>query len=152
MVDILHRVGITASQDAVYQALTTTEGLEGWWTSDVRGDADAGGVVQFRFRFDDSPDPDGFDMSVLEAKPAERVLWEVVDGPGEWIGTQISWDLRTEGDYTIIMFAHRGWREPLEFMHHCSTKWATFLVSLKAYVETGKGAPAPHEEKVGDWR
>ncbi len=108
MVDILHRVGITASQDAVYEALTTTEGLTGWWTSDVRGDGDAGGVVQFRFRFDDSPDPDGFDMSVLEAKPAERVLWEVVDGPGEWIGTQVSWDLRTEGDYTIIMFAHSG--------------------------------------------
>ncbi len=152
MVDILHRVGITASQGAVYEALTTIEGLTGWWTSDVRGDGDAGGVVQFRFRFDDSPDPDGFDMSVLEAKPAERVLWEVVDGPGEWLGTQVSWDLRTEGDYTIIMFAHSGWREPVEFMHHCSTKWATFLVSLKAYVETGTGAPAPNEERVGDWR
>ena len=152
MVDILHRVGIMASQDAVYEALTTTEGLTGWWTSDVRGDPDAGGVVQFRFRFDESPDPAGFDMSVLEAKPAERVLWEVVGGPEEWIGTQVSWDLRTEGDYTIIMFAHRGWQEPVEFMHHCSTKWATFLVSLKSYVETGTGAPAPDEERVGDWR
>ena len=152
MVDILHRVGITTSQEAVYEALTTIEGLTAWWTSDVRGDADAGGVVQFRFRFDDSPDPAGFDMSVVEAKPAERVLWEVVGGPDEWIGTHVSWDLRTEGDYTIIMFAHRGWLEPVEFMHHCSTKWATFLVSLKAYLETGTGAPAPHEERIGDWR
>ncbi len=152
MVDILHRVGITASQDAVYEALTTIEGLTGWWTSDVRGDGDAGGVLQFRFRFDDSPDPDGFDMRVVEAKPAERVLWEVIDGPGEWIGSRISFELRTEGDYAIVMFAHEGWREPVEFMHHCSTKWATFLVSLKAYVETGKGAPAPNEQLVGDWR
>ena len=151
MVDILHRVGITASQDAVYQALTTIEGLTGWWTSDVRGDGDAGGLVQFRFRFDDSPDPGGFDMSVLEAKPAERVLWEVVDGPGEWLGTHVSWDLRTEGDYTIIMFAHSGWREPVEFMHHCSTKWATFLMSLKAFVETGTGAPAPDDVQISDW-
>ena len=152
MVDILHRVGITASQDAVYEALTTIEGLTGWWTSDVRGDGDTGGVLQFRFRFDDSPDPDGFDMRVVEAKPAERVLWEVIDGPGEWIGSRISFELRTEGDYAIVMFAHEGWREPVEFMHHCSTKWATFLVSLKAYVETGKGAPAPNEQLVGDWR
>ena len=152
MVDILHRVGITASPEAVYEALTTIEGLTGWWTSDVRGDGDAGGVVQFRFRFDDSPDPVGFDMSVLEAKPAARVLWEVVDGPEEWIGTQVTWDLRMEGDFTIIMFAHQGWREPVEFMHHCSTKWATFLVSLKSFVETGTGAPAPDEERVGDWR
>ena len=150
MVDILHRVGITAPQDAVYEALTTTAGLAGWWTSDVRGDGDAGGVL--RFRFEGAPDPGGFDMSVLEAKSAERVLWEVVAGPEEWIGTRVSWDLRTEGDYTIIMFAHSGWREPVEFMHHCSTKWATFLVSLKSYVETGTGAPAPQEERVGDWR
>jgi uncharacterized protein YndB with AHSA1/START domain len=149
MVDILHRVGITTSQDAVYQALTTTEGLAGWWTTDVRGDGDAGGILQFRF--EGAPDPGGFDMSVLEAKPAERVLWEVVAGPEEWIGTRVSWDLRTEGEYTIIMFAQQGWREPVEFMHHCSTKWATFLMSLKELVETGTGKPAPSDVQISDW-
>jgi uncharacterized protein YndB with AHSA1/START domain len=149
MVDILHRVGITTPQDAVYDALTTTEGLAGWWTTNVGGDGDAGGVL--KFRFEGAPDPGGFDMNVLEAKSAERVLWEVVDGPEEWVGTQVSWDLRTEGDYTIIMFAHRGWREPVEFMHHCSTKWATFLVSLKSFLETGRGAPAPDDQRISDW-
>jgi uncharacterized protein YndB with AHSA1/START domain len=149
MVDILHRVGITQPQEAVYEALTTIEGLAGWWTTDVHGDGDAGGVLQFRF--DGAPDPGGFDMSVLEAKPAERVLWEVVAGPEEWIGTHVSWDLRTEGDYTIIMFAHQGWREPVEFMHHCSTKWATFLMSLKSLLESGVGAPAPDDERISDW-
>jgi uncharacterized protein YndB with AHSA1/START domain len=149
MVDILHRVGITTSQDAVYQALTTTEGLAGWWTTDVRGDGDAGGVLAFHFA--GAPDPGGFDMRVLEAKPAERVLWEVVEGPEEWIGTQISWDLRADGDYTIILFTHQGWREPVEFMHHCSTKWATFLMSLKSLLETGAGAPAPLDVRISDW-
>ena len=149
MVDILHRVGITTPQDAVYRALTTTDGLAGWWTRDVRGDGDAGGVLQFRF--EGAPEPGGFDMSVLEAKPSERVLWEVVAGPEEWIGTQVSWDLRTDGDYTIIMFAHRGWREPVDFMYHCSTKWATFLMSLKSFLETGTGAPAPDDERISDW-
>jgi uncharacterized protein YndB with AHSA1/START domain len=150
MLDILHRVGITTSQDAVYQALTTTEGLAGWWTKDVRGDGDVGGVLQFRFDLGGG-ESGGFDMSVLEAKPAERVLWEVVDGPAEWIGTKVSWDLRTEGEYTIIMFAQRGWREPVEFMHHCSTKWATFLMSLKSLLETGSGAPAPDDVRISDW-
>ena len=149
MVDILHRVGITASQAAVYEALTTTEGLAGWWTRDVRGDGDAGGVLQFRFA--GAPEPGGFDMSVLEAKSAERILWEVVDGPEEWIGTQVSWDLTTEDGYTIIMFAHRGWHGPVDFMYHCSTKWATFLMSLKALLETGSGAPAPDDERISNW-
>ena len=45
-----------------------------------------------------------------------------------------------------------GWKEPVEFMHHCSTKWATYLMSLKSLVETGKGEPNPNDVNVsGDW-
>jgi hypothetical protein len=77
------------------------------------------------------------------------VLWKVVDGPAEWIGTKVSFDLKQEGDWTIILFKHQGWREPAEFMHHGSTKWAIFLLSLKSLLETGKGAPAPNEIKLG---
>jgi len=149
MVDILHRVGITASRDAVFRALTTPEGLAAWWTDDTRGDGAPGGVLEFRF--DLGGESGGFDMKVLDVQPAEHVLWEVIDGPDEWVGTQIRWDLRTEGDFTIVMFAHEGWREPVEFMHHCSTKWATFLMSLKSLLETGAGAPAPNDVKISDW-
>ena len=28
-------------------------------------------------------------------------------------------------------------------MHHCSTKWAIYLMSLKSLVETGNGPPTP---------
>ncbi len=146
MVDILHRVGIIAPPDAVYRALTTPEGLAAWWTDDTRGDGAPGGELEFRFG-----EVGGFDMKVLEAQPADRVLWEVIDGPEEWIGTRISWTLRTDGDFTIILFAHEGWREPVEFMNHCSTKWATFLLSLKSLLETGKGAPAPNDVQISNW-
>jgi hypothetical protein len=115
---------------------------------DTTGDGAAGGVL--KFRFEGAPEPGGFDMKVLEAEPTSRVLWEVIEGPKESIGTHISFDLRTEGDYTIVMFAHRGWQEPVEFMHHCSTKWATFLMSLKSLLETGTGAPAPHDVRISD--
>jgi len=47
-----------------------------------------------------------------------------------------------------VLFKHAGWAEPVEFMHHCSTKWATFLLSLKQLFETGKGRPAPGEVQV----
>jgi hypothetical protein len=150
MVDILHRVGTTASKDAVYEALTTREGLAAWWTKDTRGEGAPGGLLEFRFDLG-TDEPGGFDMRVLDAEPGERVLWEVVDGPEEWIGTRIGWDLHTDGEWTIVLFAHRGWREPVEFMHHCSTKWATFLLSLKTFVETGAGAPAPDDVKVSNW-
>jgi hypothetical protein len=82
---------------------------------------------------------------------ATRVLWQVVDGPEEWIGTKVSWELKQEGDYTIVLFKHQGWKEPVEFMHHCSTKWGVFLMSLKSLLETGKGAPEPNDIKIDNW-
>ena len=57
-------------------------------------------------------------------------------------------DLRKEGERSIVMFKHEGWKEPVEFMHHCSTKWAVFLMSLKSLVENGRGAPSPNDVKV----
>jgi uncharacterized protein YndB with AHSA1/START domain len=147
MVDILHRVGIkTSSPERVYDALTTTEGLAGWWTDDTQGSSEVGGVLEFRF-----PPVGGFDMEVLEAKPAERVAWRVVAGPEEWIGTTVDWDLRQDGDWTIVLFRHQDWKKPGEFMHHCSTKWGSFLLSLKSLVEDGEGAPAPRDVQIGDW-
>jgi uncharacterized protein YndB with AHSA1/START domain len=149
MVDILHRIGITASPDDVYTALTTIDGLAGWWTENTKGDDTVGGVIQFRFA--NAPGAGGFDMLVLDNKPGTLVRWEVVDGPEEWIGTHVSFELSQADDFTIILFKHEGWKESVEFMYHCSTKWATFLMSLKQYVETGKGDPAPNDVRISNW-
>ena len=148
--DILHRVGIKSTPDAVYRALTTRDGLAAWWTDRTEGDGPVGGLFQFRF-VDGDVDIGGFDIKVLELQPDRQVLWQVVGGPDEWIGTRISWDIRQEGEYAIVMFRHQDWREPVEFMHHCSTKWAIFLMSLKALVETGTGQPNPVDVKIDNW-
>jgi hypothetical protein len=146
MVDILHRVGIEGSTpDDVYTALTTIEGLSGWWTRDTTGVSEVGGVLAFRFV------PGGFDMKVVELVPGKKVLWEVVEGPAEWVGTHVSFELSRADDYTIVLFEHRGWTEPVEFMYHCSTKWASYLLSLKQLVESGAGAPAPDDVQISDW-
>lgn len=90
-------------------------------------------------------------MEILELDPAGRVRWRVTDGPEEWIGTEIDWRLDQRDEWTIVQFAHEGWREPVEFVGHCSTKWATFLLSLRDLVETGRGRPAPDDVRIGDW-
>ena len=147
MADILHRIGVKdSSPDDVYAALTTLEGLSGWWARDTTGKPDdAGGVIAFRFV------PGGFDMKVVELTPNKRVEWLVTDGPPEWIGTTVTFDLTQDGEWTIVLFAHTGWAEPVEFMYHCSTKWASFLLSLKALVETGSGKPAPGDVQISNW-
>lgn len=151
MPDILHRVGIkSSSPDGVYKALTTREGLAAWWTDNTQGESKVDGLLQFRFAAG-GVDIGGFEMKVLELQPARRVLWQVVNGPAEWIGTRISWELKQEGDYCIVLFKHMDWKEPVESMHHCSTKWAIFLMSLKSLVETGKGLPSPNDVKIDNW-
>ena len=146
MVDILHRIGVEkASPAEVYDALTTVDGLAAWWTDQTTGDPEVGGTLEFRFV------PGGFDMEVVELEPAKRVHWQVADGPPEWVGTHVTFDLSEVDGYTIVLFKHEGWQEPVEFMHHCSTKWASYLLSLKQLVETGSGAPAPRDVMISDW-
>jgi len=58
---------------------------------------------------------------------------------------------RTPRSLTIVLFAHKNWREAVEFYAHCSMKWATFLLSLKEFVEAGKGRPAPADVKIDNW-
>jgi uncharacterized protein YndB with AHSA1/START domain len=146
MPDILHRVGIKSSTSDAYKALTTKDGLAGWWTTDTQGDPGAGGVIRFRFGT-----RGGFDMKVLELQPGRRVQWQVLDGPQDWIATRLSFELTQDQDFVILLFKHEGWKEPSEFMHHCSTKWGVFLLSLKSLVETGKGAPYPDDVEIDNW-
>jgi uncharacterized protein YndB with AHSA1/START domain len=143
MLDILHRVGIKSSPSDVYRALTTRQGLAGWWTTDTRGSCDLGGVIEFHFGTRGR-----IDMKVLELDSARRIVWQVVDGPMDWIGSKVSFDLKQDGEQTTLLFKHAGWKEQSEFMHHCSTKWATFLVSLKASAETGRGTPFPDDVHI----
>jgi uncharacterized protein YndB with AHSA1/START domain len=142
MPDILHRVGVQTSAEKVYQALATLEGLSHWWMVGTTGDTKAGGIIHFK------AEGGGFDMKVLESKPGEVVKWSCVGGPAEWIGTELTFRLRKETDQTFVLFSHARWREPVEFMHHCSTKWAVFLLSMKNWLERGEGRPHPYDVKI----
>jgi uncharacterized protein YndB with AHSA1/START domain len=138
MPDILHRVGANARPDSVFKALTSIDGLRGWWVSEATGNPSAGGTIDFGF----------CQMEVIEAVPGKLVRWRCIQGPTEWVGTEVEFALTWKDDQTFIVFKHANWKEPVEFMHHCSTKWATFLLSLRDVVERGHGAPAPHDLKI----
>ena len=106
MADILHRVGIrSVPTERVYDALTTVDGLAGWWAEKTSGRPALGGTLEFRFGLG------GIDMRVVELDPGRRV----------------------------------------QFMHHCTTKWGTFLLSLKQLLESGTGAPEPRDVQISDW-
>ncbi len=144
MVDIRHRVAIAAPLAPVYEAVATADGVSHWWTLDgVRGESIKGSRLQFFFG---EPQPAAV-MEITRLDPDGHVGWGCVDGADEWVGTKLTFDLTHENDETVVMFAHADWREPGEFMAHCSARWAYFLLSLKRYVETGRGTPFPEDLK-----
>ncbi len=150
-VEIVHRIGIRGPIAKVYQALATAEGVANWWTRDATGDCNVGGSLQVRFHSVSGAEIGSMDIRVVALEPDRRVLWRFDSGPDEWIGTEVTFALMQDGEYTIVRFSHSGWREAVEFMAHCSTKWATFLLSLKQLVETGRGMPSPDDQKIDNW-
>ena len=131
---IRHGVGIEAPRAEVLAKLTTIDGLASWWTHDTTGDPRLGGELEFGFG------PEGrLVMEVVEATD-RRVAWRCTVGPDEWVGELFTFDLEQRGDETVLLFTH-SWREPVEFMFHCSTKWAYFLLGMQASLEGGKATP-----------
>ncbi len=143
--DIRHQVGIKAAPNAVYQALTDTKKLAGWWTSDTRGNGtEIGGVLEFWFgdfcqKFE-----------VVELRPGKLVRWQAAGEGGieEWAGTEVAFSLRADEKQCYVDFSHAGWRSDRGIFPVCSTKWALFMMSLKDLLEKGKGQPAPDDVEI----
>ncbi len=147
MPTIRHRVGIDAPQAAVYDAVATTDGLRNWWVREVVGDSEVGNRLEF---YMGRPTP-GVVMEVVELEPSSLVHWRSVDGPAEWIGTELTFELASSAEESVLSFTHSGWRDPSPFMHHCSTKWAYFLIGLKTSLEGAPPTPYPDDLKISSW-
>jgi len=144
MPDIRHRVAISAPLESVYAAVAPKEWIANWWTRDgVRGESSEGSRLEFFFG---QPEPAAV-MEVTRLSPDRIVSWNCTEGADEWVGTKLTFDLTPADDETVVMFAHSDWRNPSEFMAHCSARWAYFLLSLKSLLETGKGTPFPEDLK-----
>ena len=82
---------IEASPAAVYAALTTPEGLRGWWSEDCDVEGD---TIHMRFGQIQK------DLRVESAQPGREVRWLCSSAAGEsvctedWVGTQPAFHLR----------------------------------------------------------
>ena len=143
--EIIHEVGVKALPEEVFQFLTEPALLAKWWVSDTRGSGSApGDVLEFWMseRFCQH-------FKVTALTPNRLVQWEGAEGVDEWKDTRITFQLSADDKQTLVGFQHSGWKENAGIFAHCSTKWATFLLSLKDAMETGKGRPSPNDVPIG---
>jgi len=139
MPDIMHTLKINTPADRVYEAIATAEGIRNWWTRDAVLDAAVGGAGEFGFynrRFVAK-------VTIDALEPPARVTWRVANAA--WPGDVIAFEVKPEAQHTRLTFAHRGFPEADQRYASANTRWATYLLSLKNYLETGKGAPNPDD-------
>lgn len=143
MANITHKISTPADPNAFYDAVATLKGLSNWWTTDVTGGVEKDGVLAFRFGDHGGPD------FKIEVKEDNRIVWRCISGPEEWMNTFIEFRFEAEdGGLTALYFTHGEWRAETPFHFHCSMKWASFLLSLKEYVELGRGRPFPEDIQI----
>jgi len=162
MPNIRHKLLIASSQEKVYDAITSQQGLSAWWTPNTNAVPEVNSISRFTFG-------SGYfkEMKVVELKPL--IKWVCIAGAGEWIGTTISFELQGGDKETllssnpemggqaeqqdgndqcaILNFRHDGWKDHTPMFAECNYTWGQFLKSLKLYCETGEGRPYPNQHK-----
>ncbi|MDX6297103.1 MAG: hypothetical protein QOI51_960 [Nocardioidaceae bacterium] len=130
--DYSRTLTINATPAALRAAITTDEGVSGWWAPTV-----STGPELLAVSFGDS----GVDVRVVVTP--ELVVWDVVSCSAEpdWVGTTIEFASEAHGAGTIeLLFTHRG-LGGLPCAENCFAGWTYYLPSLVSYLESSVGHP-----------
>jgi uncharacterized protein YndB with AHSA1/START domain len=128
-------VFIRAPRETVYDAFTTAEGLDAWFTRGSRVDARPGGALLFRWvdwGADRSINTD-VPGRVLEAKRPERFVFEWGE-PGSESTVEIVFEARDGG--TVVRLREFGFRK-IENVIDNAGGWGEALTLAKFWVEHG---------------
>lgn len=139
--EIALAVDVRADAAAVYRALTTQDGLAGFWTPDVSATAEVGASLRFGFE----PAPVDLQMTVETLEPGKRVAWACAGPWPYWTDTHVEWQLSDapQGG-TRVLLRHQGWDDGYDDGEFGSVAytWALVLGALQRYAETGDPQPA----------
>lgn len=136
MADIAMQLHIEADPDTVYAAISTAEGIRGWFTTTATADEQVDGVHELSF----PGVPEPWHLRITEREPGRRLALAGENGP--WTGTRQTYEVlpRSEGGVTL-RFTHSGFPAVDDAYRDFTYGWATKFVQLKAFAETGKPAP-----------
>ena len=137
MAAIVKELIIAAAPGRVWDALTKPDEIACWWTNDLSATPEVGSLAEFRF----SQGTFVIQFEVAELDQDEKVYWISRQGPPHWAGTSVTWQLTPVQNGTQVVFNHDGFAQADERYEITRGWWEHFLVSLKSYLETGKGTP-----------
>ena len=132
-------IRVNASPDAVFDALTTVDGLAAWWNP-ASGSGETNGELQFIMN---APEP--LVIHVDQATRPTSVRWLVTDCPflPDWVGTRPTFTIAPlDGGMSELNFHHQGLNDEFECIDMCTKSWNYYIrTSLRDYLEAGGGSP-----------
>ena len=136
MPDIFHDFPIKAPVSVVFQAMTTPEGLDSWWTQ--RAERVPGDGTEYLLSFGPGYAWTG---QVLRSVPEAEFEMRITKADSDWTGTVIRIRLEPEQDRTWVRFCHAGWPECNEHYRVSCNCWAAYLRVLRRSLEHGESVP-----------
>jgi len=103
---IIHVATIKRGRPDVFRALATQTGLSSWWSTEVTGYPQAGGVIRFRFLGDFHPE-----MKIVTLEEPSLVTWRCVAGHDNWRDNEFEFCLEDVSGDTRLKFVQTYSRE-----------------------------------------
>lgn len=138
--EVRHATLVRAPRERVWQALTTGDGLDSWFTAGAEVDPRPGGRIVFRWRDWGVDRYTGEDAgSVREIEPPERFAFEWHPG-GPTYATTVTLALEPVADGTVVRVVECGFADTAAGLHTLignATGWGEALTLLKFRLEHG---------------
>lgn len=136
--EINHSTLVRTDPLRIYNALTTSEGLDSWFTNGSKVDASPGGEILFRWV---NWGPDHVSMEdgglILEANPPKRLVFQWHPDTPDY-ATTVEINIEPTDGGTIIRLREHGYaatESALKAMLNCAVGWGEALTLLKFYLE-----------------
>lgn len=132
---ILIDTAIHAEVKAVFEAVSTAEGLQTWW-SDTATVTDDRSALTLTF----GPEYT-FSGEVVDDLPHARFSVRWTDAMPTWDGTTLSFEVKPVDGHVVLRLEHAGWEGATHEMAKSAYHWPFLLRGLKAWLENGTRVP-----------
>src|SRR5262245_7624549 len=133
---IAANIRINAEPTAVLAALTTTDGIHQWLTEEASVGHDIAAPAIFRFGMIEVT----FLIDRLDRHAIEMTCVGHRNYP-EWLDTHLAFRVIPDGPGAYVDVLHDGYRCKDGCYAQSVEGWTHYLMSLRAYCETGRGTP-----------
>jgi uncharacterized protein YndB with AHSA1/START domain len=139
-VKVIHHVfDVDTPVATLWNALTTAEGLAGWWSTRVSTpSAGVGQRVHFTFGGDFNPV-----MEITHLERDRELHWRCVEGHPNWQDNSFRFQLERLADDRVKLRFWQDYAVELDDDYYgvYNFNWGYYLESLRTFCETGVGKP-----------